>query len=66
MLFIPVFVHYTVNKLLFNIVDMPYENVEVFVESDIINHRSLEGIITCQLTYIMIVKHRTYLRKNGL
>ena len=61
-----VFVHYAVNKLLYNIVDMPYENVEVFVESDFINHPALEGIMTCQLTYIMIMKHRTYLRKNGL
>ena len=47
MLFILVFVHYAVNKLLFNIVGMPYENFEVFVESDNIDHPSLEGIMTC-------------------
>ena len=47
MLFILVFVHYAVNKLLYNILAMPYENFEVFVESDIIDHPSLEGIMTC-------------------
>ena len=47
MLFILVFVHYEVNKLLYNILAMPYENFEVFVESDIIDHPSLEGIMTC-------------------
>ena len=41
-----VFVHYTVNKLLFNIVDIPYENVEVLVESDVKHHPSLEGTMS--------------------
>ena len=42
---------------------MPYENFEVFVQSDVINHPSFEGIMTCQLTYIMIMKQNLHMKK---